>query len=387
METLCGLDTIRGISDNTPLLFPYPDLDPVPENVTEHTLSDGSSKILAVGYPSIRKAQLLDLEGSPSRYRFKWLDIPATFTNSNTTSAGLVVLRPQRKTTPFPDNTEHDIIACRIDAGWGRSSMNTSTIRESSTTVSSLPDLSSTFLHKSYPLDQFNSDENALHQTHSSYYQGFVDAPLVWQTGVFPQVPIKITPEWASFLNPIIPGLNGSVFEVLLTDIEHAFAASTVNTTLNSLTQYLLSLQTANALARVGFDNFFEGIPKTIQVVDPSVPGGNYTDIDGTAWISAKEDFFYLNPEDGDKNWAEFRVTSTIKGYAYNIDGFAPKVAISFLLTYCTVALIHVFYSGVTGTRLLHHLPILHRVVLTFACYQVYHLQRGILSPKSRPLP
>ena len=81
----------------------------------------------------------------------------------------------------------------------------------------------------------------------------------------------------------------------------------------------------ADALARVGFNNVFKGNPKTIKYPQMS-SDPSWTDINGTAWVYAKEDFFYLDPEDSNKNWAEFTVRSTIKGYAYNTSGFGPKV-------------------------------------------------------------
>ena len=162
-----------------------------------------------------------------------------------------------------------------------------------------------------------------------------------------------MTPKWAEFLNPVIPTLNDTVLNFLFSLVGNA---TDVEYSVVSTVQQLLSLQVANALGRVGFSYQFEGNPKLIKIEQVnSTLDYSYsnTDIDGTAWIYAKNDFFTLDPADEGKNWAKFRVQSTIKGYAYNTTGFAPKVAISFLLAYCLVAVAHVLYSGVTGKSLI----------------------------------
>ena len=182
------------------------------------------------------------------------------------------------------------------------------------------------------------------------FYEANIGNPVVWSTNEYPQLPIRITSQWAEYLDPFLPALNTTVLQIFFALIDEL---SEFNQ--KQFAEYFLSLHMANALARFGFNTIFEGNPAIVQVNDSTVQGSNYTDIDGTAWISAKEDFFYLNPEDKDKNWARFQVKSTIKGYAYNTNGFAPKIAISFLLSYCAIAFTHVFYSGITGTN---HFPL-----------------------------
>lgn len=56
---------------------------------------------------------------------------------------------------------------------------------------------------------------------------------------------------------------------------------------------------------------------------------------------------FIVDPEES-KDWVKFRVYSTIDGYAYNVRGTPPKVAIAFLLTYCIIALSHIVYAEVS---------------------------------------
>lgn len=50
------------------------------------------------------------------------------------------------------------------------------------------------------------------------------------------------------------------------------------------------------------------------------------------------------------------KVYSTLLGYAYNTSGAGPKVAVGFLLAYCTLAIAHLSYAGITGkVSLLHN--------------------------------
>lgn len=52
---------------------------------------------------------------------------------------------------------------------------------------------------------------------------------------------------------------------------------------------------------------------------------------------------------DHNKEWIKLHVSSSIEGYAYNTQTVAPRIAIAVLMTYCILALAHVFYSGITG--------------------------------------
>lgn len=69
-----------------------------------------------------------------------------------------------------------------------------------------------------------------------------------------------------------------------------------------------------------------------------------------TTGSPARGDMFTVDPEES-KNWVKLRVDSTINGYAYNIRGVSSKVAISFLLAYCVLALSHILYAAISGKR------------------------------------
>ena len=351
VETTCAYDVINSTTDQGSVFFPISAWDAGSSNITIHTLDGWLFPIPVVEYPLLRKAELLELPGPPTQNRFKWVEVP---TLSNQTSLGLVILQPQRGSLVPEKDPVHEYIICTIDAGWGTSSMNISTSRNTNTVVSSLPDLDDVpSSHLSRDLynglkaaeaqKQLNTDGAA------NYYQSSIDSPLPWLGDAFPQKPIKITPEWAEFLNPVIPTVNDTVLNVLFSLVEGVDTGGALDEfDVGEFAQVILSLHVANALARVGYSDVFEGNPKTITLPQTNT-NSNWTDVDGTAWVYAKEDFFYLNSEDSNKNWAKFKVKSTIKGYAYNTDGFAPKVAISFLVTYCAIALLHIIYSGVTG--------------------------------------
>ena len=105
----------------------------------------------------------------------------------------------------------------------------------------------------------------------------------------------------------------------------------------------------ANGLASIGATGTLQGDIKTAKKPDGS------TEWDGDYWFSGKGDMFVVDPEES-KDWVKLRVDSTIEGYAYNIRGKSPKVAISFLLAYCIIALSHVLYAGISGKSALHTL-------------------------------
>ena len=346
VKSSCGFDTINGTDDQRSIFFPLPDDYSHLRNIT--LLDPQLAPIPAVEFPQLRKNQILELPGSPMDFRFRWVEIPASLSNPNRTSLGLVALQPQQEAQTLPQNTTSDIIVCRIDAGWGRSSMNTSSVIGTVTPVSSFPDPDGGSGSR-VSQKQYSSHRNLVNGIQEvSFYQESIVSPTTWSTDDYPQIPITLTPEWAEFLNPVIPTLNVTVLNILFSIV----GTGTINEpNLAVYVRNLLSLHIANALGRVGRGYEFQGIPKLVQLdqIDPQT-GSKYMDVDGTAWIYAKDDFFTLDSADEGKNWLQFKVRSTIKGYAYNTTGFAPKVAISFLLTYCVIALTHVLYSGITGT-------------------------------------
>lgn len=123
---------------------------------------------------------------------------------------------------------------------------------------------------------------------------------------------------------------------------------------LESLTQYIITGLMTNGLARSGFTSELQGKIKFTKDNNTSfVPttGGedqeNGKVPDADIWLAGQSDFFTVDPEES-KDWVKLQVDTTIQGYAYNIEGSAPKIAIAFLLIYCFFALGHCFYSGIS---------------------------------------
>ncbi len=93
---------------------------------------------------------------------------------------------------------------------------------------------------------------------------------------------------------------------------------------------------------RIGSTSGLQGTLKT--VVGPN----NFTHIDGSYWFSGKGNIFEVDPVES-KDWVKLHVSSIFQGYAYNVSGATPKVAIAFLLAYCLFVLAHVLHAAIYG--------------------------------------
>ena len=158
----------------------------------------------------------------------------------------------------------------------------------------------------------------------------------------FPQQPIFVTEAWVNYLNPFVSALNTIVIDILLSS--HSFDALQDPEGLASAAEEALILLLVNGLSNIGATGTLQGKIKT--VVKPN--GGEK--IDDGYWFSGKGDMFTVDPEES-KNWVKLRVDSTINGYAYNIRSASSRVAISFLLAYCVLALSHILYAAISGKR------------------------------------
>ncbi|KAL8703205.1 MAG: hypothetical protein Q9225_008123 [Loekoesia sp. 1 TL-2023] len=49
------------------------------------------------------------------------------------------------------------------------------------------------------------------------------------------------------------------------------------------------------------------------------------------------------------KDWVKLRVDSSVEGYAFSLDGLAPKFTAVILLIYCTLVITHLVYAAVSG--------------------------------------
>ena len=286
-----------------------------------------TSKLHATGneYYGMAPTQILDSpRSSYLDFRLKWVNLPNNPFNG--TALGAIVLLPRESA-----NSSQFLYTCTISAGWGNSSLSTST-------GYSVEPVSSQAYN---PMKAQNDVVPGTYaNSHASEYQLYLgQKDGIFDEPYYPEKRLNITPDWADYLNPFLPGLNTTVFNTLMSLDTYPrapfFRASDV----------LIGLMT-NGLARVGFRNTLQGSLKTFRN-----PKTNNTDLDGNYWTSGKGDVFAVDPIES-KEWAKFLVESSLQGYAYNTSGAARKVAIVFLLTYCVFALSHVLYAGFSGTLL-----------------------------------
>lgn len=344
-SAFCVRDAIQGPNDGRVMAFP---IMPVIEAVTEPSLlsniNASISGFSAVEAPSIRRAQLLELPGMESENRIKWVQLPESpFTG---VSVGLIILLPQnpstssqQTTTTIQNNT--DIVVCSIGAGWGLTSINMTNARGTNSATSSLVKFDASGLlggSSSMLLNQF---------------QALADLSVFFAPPMFPSMPIEIDVEWAEYLNPYVPSANTSVIDYLL---KHLAWNGSKSASPEVVTKYIISGLITNGLARSGYTSELQGnITLTkdniTTAILSSMDDNEYLTErlpDGNSWLAGKKDFFTTDPEES-KDWVKLRVDSTIQGYAYNMEGPAPKVAIAFLLTYCFLALGHCLYCGISG--------------------------------------
>ena len=330
----CTFDAINGSDDQRAISFPT---TPIPGSNFSVNISETGDPV--VDYPSILRAQLLDLPGSNLDYRTTWVDLPqAVFKYP---ALGAVVVYPPNSIS-FPDTPSlrgqefpRQYVICNLGAGWGSSFINITELWGSLSATTSSANVKRSKLLSPKAAGLFNVSGRPISPYESLSEPAFYDAPA------FPEKGIEITLGWAKYLNPHIPSLNTTVINVLLQSISGAAFG-----TPNAIgVQTVLAPVLVNGLARVGYDKFvFQVTPRTVQG-----PNGT-TSLDSTFWLSGKGDFFSLDVNNSEsKNWLKLRVASTLEGYAYNTSGTSSKVAIVFLLSYCVLALISTLYAGICG--------------------------------------
>lgn len=325
-SVVCEYDVIHGPSDVDPVVFPaYPGYNiQLEQAVTvNHTIHPEHNLV----YPNITRSDIINTPGPPGEHRLRWVELPF-----NETAIGAVVLTPRS-----PENTTQELLMCSIGAGWGLSTMNTSTIGGTATPISSRVDTKAL--------------SDALHHAGSTNYHGKY-IPGITQAAeanllssgffflpFFPQRPVIVTEDWANYLNPSIEYLNTTVFNTLM----QLNATQDSISHRQTLAELILTEMVANGLSRIGSTSQVQGIVR--QSTEPGQAGG----LDGNYWFSGKgNNVFQVDPAES-KDWVKFRVASTIEGYSYNKRGTTTKLAIGLLLVYCLVAIIHIIYAGISG--------------------------------------
>ena len=322
----CALDYIHGPYDDSPVAFPIvPGLQASPDVDKADTSILG---IYSFVYPHITKPQLLSTPGSPGQSRIKWVELPQDPFNGS--AIGAVILLPRSIA-----NLTQEILVCNVGAGWGNSYINTSSPDGGTSSTSSVVN----------PSALLGRDDTGPGLQMLSRAEGLAgDTVTYFGMPLFPEKPITVTEAWATYLNPFISSLNKTVIDALMSTISlseldpqrKAFVAD-----------WALAGLLANGLASIGATSTLQGNIKTIKDPDGSIQ------MDGGYWFAGKGDMFLVDPEES-KDWVKLRVDSTIAGYAYNIRGTSPKVAISFLIIYCVIALSHVLYAGISGKRVFY---------------------------------
>lgn len=311
----------------------------VPEIVTDKAyLSNISASIAgypAVEIPSVRRSQLLELPGMESDNRVKWTQLPEDPLTG--VSVGIVVLLPQNpsnlsKKTTSTTQKYTDIVVCNIDAGWGASSINVTAAQAGNSASSSL-----------IKLDGSKLVDTSSSPLYMNRFQALTDSSVVFRSPLHHSIPIEIDVKWAA---------NTTVIDYLLKNMaRNGSKAARPETGIRDIISGLMT----NGLARSGFTSILRG-NMTLTQANESIAVRDGTSFyyvngrvpDANVWFAGKNNFFTVDPEES-KDWVKLRVDSTIQGYAYNIDGPAPKVAIAFLLTYCCFAVGHFIYSGISG--------------------------------------
>lgn len=314
VTTYCAKDMIDDSQSSEPLAMP------LLESANNMSLADakiGPRAIPAATLSGISRKDILDLPGAASEHVIRWISIAED--NLKGTSIGAVIRLPQAT-----QDAPTDVIVCNVAAGWGTTSIQFHTQVGGTGVVSS--QTSSGVASVKPPLD--SARVNPAGEDNSKMF--------VFDYPEYPQRPINISPDWAKYLNPYVPAQNATVFELIM---RQEFFPETSRVPFEEAITALM----VNGLARVGLDRTLQGSPKTITSPD----GVAY--IDGNYWVSGKGDMFSVDATQS-KDWVKLEVASFLEGYAYNTQSAPPIIAIVILMTYCVLALGHMFYAGISGT-------------------------------------
>ena len=124
----CEYDVIRNSTDIGPVTFPaFSGLGVQADNALAQNATLLDDRLV---FQNLTKADILNTTGRISEYRLRWVELPF-----NGTAIGAVILTPR-----LPQNTTQELLVCSIGAGWGSSTMNTSTSGGSATPVLSQVD-------------------------------------------------------------------------------------------------------------------------------------------------------------------------------------------------------------------------------------------------------
>ena len=329
----CAMDFIQDPNDDSAVAFPIPWGTQANPTLNQSEHNESILGIYSFVYPGISKHEILNTPGSLETNRLRWVELPQDPFNGS--AIGAVILLPR----PIANSTQ-DILVCNLGAGWGSSIINTSSFGGGTTFTTSVIDPS--VVHKIDNWDFSNDTDGDPTQKKASGDAEIIaaDSVISYVRPLFPSKSIVVTEAWADFLNPFVPDLNTTIIDALMSTAQSA--RNLTSRGQNRIANCALTALLANGLASIGANGRLQGSMRTVGEPDGS------DQIDGSYWFSGKGDIFIVDPEES-KDWVKLRVDSTMNGYAYNIHGASPKVAIVFLLVYCIIALSHVVYAAISG--------------------------------------
>ncbi|KAL9594697.1 MAG: hypothetical protein Q9219_006897 [cf. Caloplaca sp. 3 TL-2023] len=308
----CASDVILGSTDQRPVAFP------VPPSVQQDNLSTTLLPVPAFPVTGITRAEILQIPGSALENRLYWTEIPQSYFAGSAMRA--IVLLPSDPL--YPNQSEgQPILTCSLNAGRGSSTLNVSTQKSGSDDVRSR-------ISKS-------KDDGWVLQALMGGADNKGHSFAFFEPPIYPERSINLTQNWLQYLNPRIEGLNTTLFH-------HLMQANLSDSKPEKSARIILANLLANGLGRIGAGSSIQGELKMEMDSDGnSIPVGNY-------WFQGKGDSFAVDPMKS-KDWVIFKVISTYETYAYNTAGVGPKVAIVSLLLYCTIAIGHTCYAGISG--------------------------------------
>ena len=326
----CIPDVIRGPQDDSAISFPLPQgfkANPM-MNPVESLLN-----ISSIVYSGITKHQIFGSNGSLQESRLQWVELPQDTFNGS--AIGAVVSLPRSIA-----NSTQELLVCTLGAGWGSSTINTSSFAGGTTFTTSSLDFSG--------IEKLLTRPTGPNEYSDPQAESLADTNVAsFAMPSFPEKPIIVTEVWANYLNPFVPALNTTVINALMST--NSPAGELTSRQQIATAEWALCGLLTNGLASIGATSTLQGSLKTTVKPDGS------REFDGNYWFSGKGDAFIVDPEES-KDWVKLRVDTTTNGYAYNIHGASPKVAITFLLIYCVIALSHVLYAGITGKSVFHNI-------------------------------
>ena len=111
----CDQDLIEGPNDTDPVAFPA--YTGIGAQMVNAFLANSPNFLDDQIFPNLTKSDIWDTHEPSSDYRLRWVELP-----SNGTAIGAITLRPRS-----PQNTTQELLMCNIGAGWGLSTVKTST--------------------------------------------------------------------------------------------------------------------------------------------------------------------------------------------------------------------------------------------------------------------